>query len=320
MRKAISILLVFVMCLSLLPANAIAKDSSRTEQPLSTELNKGSEIPGTAYHVISKKNYSIAPDISESVIITNNDAGNSQTVANVMQVNPNEGRAKIVAGYGNRNPKELGWTLKTTTEQAHVYERETGLNVVGGVNASWFNINTGEPSGYLVMNGVVHHDNSSRAFLAAFDDGSVNVFREGTTLAQAEASHGGDDENRAGDHALAAACGRVAHGQVALALALGEVGGGAALVELDGRHAAERDHHAGLFLGGVADGAGGHGAVCLEQDDRAVGLDADAGARVIAAVAGLGGNDLAIPDHGDERVDRLDDLNGLALLFTLAGR
>lgn len=122
------------------------------------------------------------------MIITNNDAGNSQTVANVMQVNPNEGRAKIVAGYGNRNPKELGWTLKTTTEQAHVYERETGLNVVGGVNASWFNINTGEPSGYLVMNGVVHHDNSSRAFLAAFDDGSVNVFREGTTLAQAEAS------------------------------------------------------------------------------------------------------------------------------------
>ena len=117
MRKAISILLVFVMCLSLLPANAIAKDSSRSEQPLSTELNKGSEIPGTAYHVISKKNYSIAPDISESVIITNNDAGNSQTVANVMQVNPNEGRAKIVAGYGNRNPKELGWTLKTTTER-----------------------------------------------------------------------------------------------------------------------------------------------------------------------------------------------------------
>ena len=38
------------------------------------------------------------------------------------------------------------------------------------------------------MNGVVHHDNSSRAYLAAFDDGSVNVFREGTTLAQAEAN------------------------------------------------------------------------------------------------------------------------------------
>lgn len=68
---------------------------------------------------------------------------NSQTVANVMEVNTSGGRAKIVAGYGNRNPKEQGWTLKTTTDQAHVYEKESGLNVVGGVNASWFNINTG---------------------------------------------------------------------------------------------------------------------------------------------------------------------------------
>ncbi len=195
--KLITALFLCVMLLlSTLPTAAFAIKGTDTN-PQSTDaitstvlnnLSKGSNIDGTSYRVTSVKNYSIAPDISESVIITNNDAGNSQTVANVMQVNPNEGRAKIVAGYGNRNPKELGWTLKTTTEQAHVYERETGLNVVGGVNASWFNINTGEPSGYLVMNGVVHHDNSSRAFLAAFDDGSVNVFREGTTLAQAEAS------------------------------------------------------------------------------------------------------------------------------------
>lgn len=195
-KRITALFLCVMLLLSTLPTAAFAIKGTDTN-PQSTDaitstvlnnLSKGSNIDGTSYRVTSVKNYSIAPDISESVIITNNDAGNSQTVANVMQVNPNEGRAKIVAGYGNRNPKELGWTLKTTTEQAHVYERETGLNVVGGVNASWFNINTGEPSGYLVMNGVVHHDNSSRAFLAAFDDGSVNVFREGTTLAQAEAS------------------------------------------------------------------------------------------------------------------------------------
>lgn len=195
-KRITALFLCVMLLLSTLPTAAFAIKGTDTNpqstdaitSTVSNNLSKGSNIDGTSYRVTSVKNYSIAPDISESVIITNNDAGNSQTVANVMQVNPNEGRAKIVAGYGNRNPKELGWTLKTTTEQAHVYERETGLNVVGGVNASWFNINTGEPSGYLVMNGVVHHDNSSRAFLAAFDDGSVNVFREGTTLAQAEAS------------------------------------------------------------------------------------------------------------------------------------
>ena len=179
--KVTAALLALCMLVSLLAVTAFGLD------PQSVELGKGSTIDGTGYHVTSVKNYSIAPDISERVIITNNDAGNSQTVANVMEVNTSGGRAKIVAGYGNRNPKEQGWTLKTTTDQAHVYEKESGLNVVGGVNASWFNINTGEPSGYLVMNGVVHHDSSSRAFIAAFDDGSVNVFREGTTLAQAEA-------------------------------------------------------------------------------------------------------------------------------------
>ena len=182
--KFLALLLCAVMIISLLPCQAFA-DADRTG---ASGLEKGSRIDGTEFAVTSLRNYAIAPDISERVIITNNDAGNAQTVANVMEVNTAGGRAKIVAGYGNRNPKEQGWTLKTTTDQAHVYEQETGLNVVGGVNASWFNINTGEPSGYLVMNGVVHHDNSSRAFVAAFDDGSVNVFKEGTTLAQAEAS------------------------------------------------------------------------------------------------------------------------------------
>ena len=187
-KRLLSVALTLCMLLTLLPLTAMADNDASAVQTQATEVVKGSAIPGTGYHVTSVKNYSIAPDISERVIITNNDAGNSQTVANVMEVNTSGGRAKIVAGYGNRNPKEQGWMLKTTTDQAHTYEKESGLNVVGGVNASWFNINTGEPSGYLVMNGVVHHDNSSRAFVAAFDDGSVNVFKEGTTLAQAEAS------------------------------------------------------------------------------------------------------------------------------------
>ena len=191
--RFLTVLLCLCLLANLVPIQAMAAGAGRnSERPTAsgadgTQIGKGSSIDGTSYHVTSLKNYTIAPDITEKVIITNNAEGNSQTVANVMEVSTAGGRAKIVAGYGNRNPKEQGWTLKTTTDQAHVYEKESGLNVVGGVNASWFNINTGEPSGYLVMNGVVHHDNSSRAFIAAFDDGSVNVFREGTTLAQAEA-------------------------------------------------------------------------------------------------------------------------------------
>ena len=131
--------------------------------------------------------------------------------------------------------------------------------------------------------------------------------------------NGGDDQNSTGDDTLAAAGRSVAHGQIALTLTLGNVGGGAALVELDSCDAAERDHHVRLFARGVADGTGSHGAVCLEEDDGAVSFHANAGAGVIAAVAGLVDDDLAVPYHGDQRVDRLEDLNGLALLFALAG-
>ncbi len=176
-------LLVLCLMVTLLPSRALASETVRKEE---VSLNRGDSIEGTDYHVVSKRNYSIAPDIKETVYITNNNSGTSQTVANVMEVNTSNGNATIVTGYGNLNPSEDGWTMKTMTNQAHLFESEYGYNVVGGVNASWFNINTGEPSGYLVMNGVVHHDNSSRAYVAAFSDGSVNVFKQGTLLSEAE--------------------------------------------------------------------------------------------------------------------------------------
>ena len=182
LTRIVAVALCVCMVFGFLPTFAVEASAIGTNA-----IAKGDSIDGTNYYVTSVKNYSIAPDITERVIITNNSSGSSQTVANVMEVNTSNGNAKIVTGYGNRNPSQEGWTLKTTTYQADLYEKETGENVVGGVNASWFNINTGEPSGYLVINGTVHHDNASKGYVAAFSDGSVNVFQAGTTLEQAEA-------------------------------------------------------------------------------------------------------------------------------------
>ena len=123
MKKLLAAFLAIVMCFSSFSMLAFAEEDNGNAQTQATEISKGSEIPGTDYHITSVKNYSIAPDVSERVITTNNDAGNSQTVANVMEVNTGNGRATVVAGYGNRNPKEEGWTLKTTTDQAHGFSR-----------------------------------------------------------------------------------------------------------------------------------------------------------------------------------------------------
>lgn len=112
--RFLTVLLCLCLLANLVPVQAMAAGAGGSSERSTasgadgTQIKKGSSIDGTDYYVTSVKNYSIAPDISERVIITNNDAGNSQTVANVMEVSTTGGRAKIVAGYGNRNPKEQG--------------------------------------------------------------------------------------------------------------------------------------------------------------------------------------------------------------------
>ena len=192
-KKSLAFLLVFCMMTALLPTTFLVVEASAAGS-----ISKGDSIEGTDLYVTSVKNYSIAPDITEKVIVTNNRDGNSQTVANVMEVNVSNGKAKIVTGYGNLNPSVEGWTLMTITGQAHLYERATNENVVGGVNASWFNIETGEPSGNLVMRGVVHKSNTSKTFIAVFSDGSVNVFKAGTSLSAALA----EQKKLRGDNSL----------------------------------------------------------------------------------------------------------------------
>jgi len=178
--RVLAIVLSVIMVIGMAPITVFAIEGA-------TALSKGDAIDGTDFYVTSIKNYAIAPDIIEKLVTTNNSERTSQTQAYVMEVNTLDGNAKIVAGYGNLNPTEKGWTMATTTAQAHLYEKAYSENVVGGVNASWFNIDTGEPSGTFVMRGTIHKDVLSNTFVAAFDDGSVNIFEAGTTVAQATA-------------------------------------------------------------------------------------------------------------------------------------
>lgn len=187
-KKAVRILSVLIcICIvcGIVPFQAFAV----TDQTVQSErrLEKNDPIEGTDYHVTSVKDYSIAPDIQERVITTNNAAGDSQTVANVMEINPNNGVAKIVAGYGHLNPAAEGWTMATTTDQAHLYEDAYGENVVGGINASFFNITTGEPTGCMVMRGVTYKNDTSCPYIAVFSDGSIGIFKANTSLEQAAA-------------------------------------------------------------------------------------------------------------------------------------
>jgi exopolysaccharide biosynthesis protein len=171
----------------LCPTPVLAEDANTVSASQTQDISKGSAIDGTDYSVTSAKTYAIAPDITERTIVTNNAAGTSQTVANVMEINTANGNAKLAASYGNVDPAKDGWKMSTLTDQTHLYEKTYNENVVGGINASLFNITTGEPMGYLRMRGTTYKDDAKIPFVAIFSDGSVGIYPAGTTLDQAAA-------------------------------------------------------------------------------------------------------------------------------------
>ena len=246
----------------------------------------------------------------------------------IVQVDLTGGKGQIV---GVLDMERGGAHGPPAADQAHRHVAGLARGNKGGGGAAAVYGGGGHRAHGLIADGEAHVLRQSLGRCAGIVHGAgrqgnlgaggivLAVRRNGGVVKLTGGRHGGNDQNCTGDNALAAAGRGVAHGQVALTLPLGDVGGGAALVELDRRHAAESHHHLCLLGRGIAHGAGRHCAVGLEQDDRAVGLHAHASAGIVAAVAGLGDDDLAVPHHGDQRVHGLQDLYGRALLLALAG-
>lgn len=158
-------------------------ESASTEESEETSLSKGNTIEGTDFTVTSLKSYSVAPDVSKMTIITNNSEGTSQTVANVMEVTPGSS-AYTVVGFGDiEDPIE--WCMATTTAQCALWESVTGDNVVGGVNAAWFNITTGEPAGMTVINGYEVKEDNTWPYFATYSDGSCSIKHADVSLDKA---------------------------------------------------------------------------------------------------------------------------------------
>ena len=130
--------------------------------------------------------------------------------------------------------------------------------------------------------------------------------------------HIGYYQDRTGNTTFASTSGGVAHGHIRLALTLRDIGGGAALVQLNGSYTSQCHEHMRFFLCRIAHRSGRHGAVCLEQHYSTVLLYTNGGTGIVTAVSGLGNNDFAVPYHGNQRIHSLQNLNILSLLFTLA--
>lgn len=125
---------------------------------------------GENTYLTSKTDYAVAPGITESQIITNNSTGTNQVQGYALEVDLSNPTTSIIASY--KNYDATSWGMQKLRDQAYAAEKKLGVNVVGGVNGDFFNMQTGAPTGTFVMQGTTYVKNDNWNWFAIKNDGT----------------------------------------------------------------------------------------------------------------------------------------------------
>ena len=148
-------------------------------------------LPDNQY-LVSQTDNNIAPGIKESHIVSNDKAGNRQNMDYVCEVDlKNTKTTKIIAGYSNYDGSS--WGMDTVRNQAKAAEKATGYNVVAAVNADFFNMANGAPTGALVMDGKVYHKANGEPYFAILKDGTAVIRESNVPLDDVQEAVGGSN-------------------------------------------------------------------------------------------------------------------------------
>lgn len=181
--------LAIAMVISVLPASFAAE---QTAAPFA---------PPEGKFVISQTDYSITNGVSETQVILNTSAGDSQVYGYMATIAPGAS-AKFKASYAgyytaNSTPesraekaKDLKWDLRTTTGQAADYEKATGETVILATNGDYYNMQTAQPCGYLIMEGNIIQSAGNTAteepYFALLKNGTYVIRDYGTDCSDVE--------------------------------------------------------------------------------------------------------------------------------------
>ena len=143
--------------------------------------------------LIAQTDYTLANGVTESEVFLNDAGGNAQIAGYMLTVEP-DAKATFKASYKNyytagstvdsrkNAANNLKWGLESTTDQAAAYERATGGSVIAATNGDYYNMQTGQPLGYLIMEGnLVQRNNgsSNEPYFAVLKDGSFEIREPG---------------------------------------------------------------------------------------------------------------------------------------------
>ena len=157
LRKTLSVFLATVLALSGLSCLAV---------PV---LAASGYTPTGDFYKISETEYKIAPGITENRVVVNKTSGNQQEMVYAVTVDAGSSSTGFMAGYADY--KGSRWKMQKVRDQAAAAKAATGANIVAAFNADIFNMQTGEPTGCLVMGGNIYKEGLGRPYFGVTKTG-----------------------------------------------------------------------------------------------------------------------------------------------------
>ena len=164
-RKAVSLLLSLLMAVQLLPLEAGAASAMEGKKAGDVLFNNGEKDR----LFVSETAYSLAPGITEYVTYTNEPDGLNQNIDYFCEVDLSQ--AEVMTGYaGMENileKKTINWRMQTVSgqvEDTQSYftrsEKYADCTIAAALNADYYNMATGQPTGLLIIDGKVYNPSS----------------------------------------------------------------------------------------------------------------------------------------------------------------
>lgn len=176
-NRAWAFVLAVLMTLTLIAPQALAANTVDPVEPASGKI------------LVSQTDYTLIDGVTESDIFLNTKEGNAQIAGFMTTIAPGA-KATFKASYNgyytegstpaSRKDKaaNLAWSMEKTTLQAANYTKATGGNVIMAMNGDYYNMQTLQPLGYLIMEGNLIQKNNGVAnepYFAVLKDGTFAI-------------------------------------------------------------------------------------------------------------------------------------------------
>ena len=183
MTRFLAMLLAVMMVAGLVPMAAFATDSG-AENAVAAQSDE--EFVSETHTVFSRTSSTIAPGVTQDICYAYAKADNKQMVYYVATADLSRDDVIVQTSYKDQYVNQEFGMEKLTAQMAYadaLYTDETSdrfiseyYKVVAGVNASFYNMTTGQPSGVTYLDGVQIGESSSYAqFFAVLKDGTAII-------------------------------------------------------------------------------------------------------------------------------------------------